>query len=75
MAKRCNAKRTMAEAVRWGSRGDFYKNMFAKCPAGRPGTADEVAALADFLVDCELLLRALEAGRVRGLVGFWVRFG
>ncbi|MDE7105212.1 MAG: SDR family oxidoreductase, partial [Ruminococcus sp.] len=26
-----------------GPRGDFYKNMFAKCPAGRPGTADEVA--------------------------------
>ena len=24
-----------------GPRGDFYKNMFAKCPAGRPGTADE----------------------------------
>lgn len=23
-----------------GPRGDFYKNMFAKCPAGRPGTAD-----------------------------------
>ena len=22
-----------------GPRGDFYKNMFAKCPAGRPGTA------------------------------------
>ena len=29
-----------------GPRGDFYKNMFAKCPAGRPGTADEVAAVA-----------------------------
>ena len=26
-----------------GPRGDFYKNMFAKCPAGRPGTADEMA--------------------------------
>lgn len=25
-----------------GPRGDFYKNMFAKCPAGRPGTADKV---------------------------------
>ena len=25
-----------------GPRGDFYKNMFAKCPAGRPGTADEI---------------------------------
>ena len=30
-----------------GPRGDFYKNMFAKCPAGRPGTADEVANVAD----------------------------
>lgn len=29
-----------------GPRGDFYKNMFAKCPAGRPGTADEVANVA-----------------------------
>jgi NAD(P)-dependent dehydrogenase (short-subunit alcohol dehydrogenase family) len=61
MAKRCNVKRVMAEAVKWGQRGarinsispgiivtplaidefngprgDFYKNMFAKCPAGRP---------------------------------------
>lgn len=49
-----------------GPRGDFYKNMFAKCPAGRPGTADEVANVAellmsekgafitgsDFLIDC-----------------------
>lgn len=33
-----------------GPRGEFYKNMFAKCPAGRPGTADEVATL------CEVLL-------------------
>ncbi|MDE7395264.1 MAG: SDR family oxidoreductase, partial [Clostridiales bacterium] len=56
MAKRCNEKRVMAEAVKWGKRGarinsispgiivtplaidefngirgDFYKNMFAKC--------------------------------------------
>ena len=30
-----------------GPRGDFYKNMFAKCPAGRPETADEVANVAD----------------------------
>ena len=30
-----------------GPRGDFYKNMFAKCPAGRPGTADEVANVAE----------------------------
>lgn len=75
MAKRCNVKRVMAEAVRWGERGArinsispgiivtplardefdgprgaFYKNMFAKCPAGRPGTADEVAGLAELLM-------------------------
>lgn len=75
MAKRCNEKRVMAEAVKWGERGarindiapgiivtplaidefngprgDFYKNMFAKCPAGRPGTADEVANVAELLM-------------------------
>lgn len=75
MAKRCNVKRVMAEAVKWGSRGarinsispgiivtplaidefngprgEFYKNMFAKCPAGRPGTADEVANVAELLM-------------------------
>ena len=75
MAKRCNVKRVMAEAVKWGERGarinsispgiivtplaidefkgprgDFYKNMFAKCPAGRPGTADEVATVAELLL-------------------------
>ena len=75
MAKRCNVKRVMAEAVKWGKRnarinsispgiivtplaidefngprGDFYKNMFAKCPAGRPGTADEVANIAEILL-------------------------
>ena len=75
MAKRCNEKRVMAEAVRWGKRGarinsispgiivtplaidefngprgDFYKNMFANCPAGRPGTADEVANVAELLL-------------------------
>lgn len=75
MAKRCNVKRVMAEAVRWGKRGarinsispgiivtplaidefngprgDFYKNMFVKCPAGRPGTADEVANVAELLM-------------------------
>ena len=75
LAKRCNEKRVMAEAVKWGQRGarinsispgiivtplaidelngprgDFYKNMFAKCPAGRPGTADEVGALAEFIM-------------------------
>ncbi|WP_461218055.1 SDR family oxidoreductase [Lapidilactobacillus salsurivasis] len=75
LAKRCNEKRVMAEAVKWGQRGarlndiapgiivtplaldefngprgDFYKNMFAKSPAGRPGTADEVANVADLLM-------------------------
>lgn len=75
MAKRCNEKRVMAEAVKWGKRGarvnsispgiivtplaidefngprgDFYKNMFAKCPAGRPGIADEVANVAELLM-------------------------
>ncbi|MGT2836104.1 SDR family oxidoreductase [Streptococcus macacae] len=33
-----------------GPRGDFYKNMFAKSPAGRPGTADEIADLAELLM-------------------------
>ncbi len=33
-----------------GPRGAFYKNMFAKCPAGRPGTADEVANVAELLL-------------------------
>ena len=33
-----------------GPRGDFYKNMFAKCPAGHPGTADEVANVAELLM-------------------------
>ena len=75
LAKRCNEKRVMAEAVKWGARGarlnaiapgiivtplaidefngprgDFYKNMFAKCPAGRPGTADEVANMAELVM-------------------------
>lgn len=75
MAKRCNVKRVMAEAVKWGERGarinsispgiiitplaldeingprgDFYKNMFSKSPAGRPGTADEVANVAELLL-------------------------
>ena len=75
MAKRCNVKRVMAEAIKWGvkgarinsispgiivtplaldefngPRGEFYKNMFAKCPAGRPGTADEVANVAELLM-------------------------
>ena len=75
LAKRCNVKRVMAEAVKWGKRGarinsispgiivtplaldefngprgDFYKDMFARCPAGRPGTADEVANVAELLM-------------------------
>lgn len=75
LAKHCNEKRVMAEAVKWGARGarinsispgiivtplaldefngprgDFYKNMFVKCPAGRPGTADEVAGVAELLM-------------------------
>ena len=75
LAKRCNVKRVMYEAVKWGERkarinsispgiivtplaldefngprGEFYKNMFAKCPAGRPGTADEVANVAELLM-------------------------
>lgn len=33
-----------------GSRGDFYKNMFAKSPAGRPGTADEIADVAEMVM-------------------------
>ena len=33
-----------------GPRGDFYKNMFVNCPAGRPGTADEVANVAELLM-------------------------
>lgn len=33
-----------------GPRRDFYKNMFAKCPAGRPGTADEIANVAELLM-------------------------
>lgn len=68
LAKRCNIKRVMAEAVSQmgnekvrinsispgiivdefnGPRGNFYKEMFAKCPAGRPDTPDEVADLAN----------------------------
>lgn len=75
LAKRCNEKRVMGEAVKWGvrgarinsispgiivtplaidefngPRGDFYKNMFTKCPVGRPGTADEVANVAELLM-------------------------
>lgn len=75
LAKRCNVKRVMAEAVKWGKRGarinsispgiivtplaidefngprgEFYKDMFAMCPSGRPGTADEVANVAELLM-------------------------
>lgn len=33
-----------------GPRGDFYKHMFANCPAGRAGTADEIANVAELLM-------------------------
>ncbi len=33
-----------------GPRGDFYKNMFKNSPAGRPGTADEVANVSELLM-------------------------
>lgn len=33
-----------------GIHGDFYKNMFVKCQAGRPGTADEVADVAELVL-------------------------
>lgn len=33
-----------------GERGNFYKYMFAKCPAGRPGTSDEVANVAELIM-------------------------
>ena len=33
-----------------GPRGEFYRNMFARCPAGRPGTADEMANIAELLM-------------------------
>ncbi|EOH91155.1 SDR family oxidoreductase [Enterococcus pallens] len=33
-----------------GIRGDFYKNMFKQSPSGRPGTADEIANVAEFLL-------------------------
>ena len=29
---------------------NIYKNRFAKCPAGRPDTADEAARLAELLM-------------------------
>lgn len=36
-----------------GPRGDFYKNMFALCPAHRPATADEVANVAELLMSAK----------------------
>lgn len=33
-----------------GERKDFYRNMLANLPAGRGGTPDEVAALAEFIM-------------------------
>ena len=33
-----------------GPHGDFYKNMFVRCPAGRPGTADELANVAELVM-------------------------
>lgn len=33
-----------------GPRGGFYKNVFAKCLAGRPGTADEAANAAELMM-------------------------
>ncbi len=33
-----------------GPRGYFYKNMFTRCPKGRPGTADEVANVTELLM-------------------------
>lgn len=33
-----------------GPRGDFYKNMFANCPAGRAGTPDKIANVAELLM-------------------------
>lgn len=33
-----------------GVRGDFYKKMFKESPAKRPGTADEIANLAELLL-------------------------
>ena len=49
LLRRCEAE-GVGVSVMNGPRGDFYKNMFAKCPAGRPGTADEVANVAELLM-------------------------
>ncbi|MCU1395474.1 MAG: fabG3 [Ilumatobacteraceae bacterium] len=75
IAKRGNALRVKAEAVRWGrrgarvntispgivmtplardeltgSRGDGYRRMIERCPAGRAGTPDEIGALGALLM-------------------------
>ena len=75
LAKRGNALRVMAEAVRWakrgarvntispviiitplavdeltGPRGEGYRRMIERSPAGRAGTPDEVAAVAALLL-------------------------
>jgi NAD(P)-dependent dehydrogenase (short-subunit alcohol dehydrogenase family) len=75
LAKRGNALRVMAEAVRWGTRGarvntispgivitplandelngprgEGYRRMIEGSPVGRPGTPDEIGALAAFLM-------------------------
>ena len=36
-----------------GPHGGFCQNMFAKCPAGRPGTADEIGPLAEFVMSLQ----------------------
>lgn len=78
LAKRGNALRVKAEAVRWakrgarvntispgiimtplakdeltGPRGEGYRNMLSKSPAGRAGTPDEVANLAALLMGAD----------------------
>ena len=75
LAKRGNALRVMAEAVRWGRRdarintispgiiitplardeltgprGEGYRLMIEGCPAGRPGTPDEVGTVGELLM-------------------------
>jgi NAD(P)-dependent dehydrogenase (short-subunit alcohol dehydrogenase family) len=75
LAKRGNALRVMAEAIRWGRRGarintvspgiiftplardelagprgEGYRRMIERCPAGRGGTPDEVGAVAALLM-------------------------
>lgn len=78
LAKRGNALRVKAEAVRWakrgarvntispgiimtplakdeltGPRGEGYRNMLSKSPAGRAGTPDEVANVAALLMGAD----------------------